>query len=120
MQRVSLSDALEELVADLEFGLTEESLLLGGDERSGDGEELFAGFLFHLFGEFLGLGFLFGGQGSCHRGFSRARGFANVILNHAEVNGNCTNFRAAYPTATAEIELSCSEPQASVICAMVC
>ena len=63
MQRVGLPDHLENLISDVEFGLAEEGAFLGGHECPGDGEELLAGVLFHLGGELLGLGFLFGGQG---------------------------------------------------------
>lgn len=68
MQRVGLPDQFENLIAHVEFGLAEESAFFGGDEQSGDGEELIAGLLLHFGGEFLGLGFSFGRQSCRHRG----------------------------------------------------
>lgn len=66
MQRVGLPDQFENLIANVELGLAEESAFFGGHKCPGDGKEMIPGLLFQLGGELLGLRFLFRGKKSWH------------------------------------------------------
>ena len=67
-------------------------------EHAGHGEKLLAGLFFHLGGELLSLGFLFGGQRDGHRGIlPGACVFVNNVPIYVELNKKSTNFGAAYP-----------------------
>jgi hypothetical protein len=93
-----LSAELVDEVTDVELGLPEEGVFVGGDEGPCDGEEFFLGGLSEDLEELLGLGFALGGRGVRDMGGPPwLEGFLSAGATPAFVYKDSTDFQAAYP-----------------------
>lgn len=91
-----MGDEVYGLIAEQEFGISEEGVVGGGDEPAGHFEDGVGGSTGDAGGEFLGLGFQFGTEGFGHGGLLQGE-IDFDPPNYTEVNKFSTNYQDAYP-----------------------